>query len=174
MTIRRATLDEVPAVVALAREAFMDAVAPLYSEEGVRTFMEFVSPAGLRERMAENCVTYVAYRGRELVGVAHVRDGSHVAMLFVVPRAQRTGVGRALLAVAVGECTSDVVTVKSSPNAEGAYQRYGFKRTAPEQTDRGIRFIPMAVERKAFNPTLKSRLPEVDRAPSSREDLNPR
>ena len=163
MIIRRATLDEVPAVAALAREAFMDAVAPLYSEEGIRTFLEFVSPAGLRARMAENCVTYVAYRDRDLVGVAHVRDGSHVAMLFVAPRAQRTGVGRALLTMAVGECTSDVVTVKSSPNAEEAYHRYGFKRTAPEQIDRGIRFIPMAVERKAFQLTSAPAAPPVAR-----------
>ena len=159
MIIRRATLDEIPAVASLAREAFMDAVAPLYTEEGIRTFLEFVSLAALRQRMAENCVTYVAYRGRELVGVAHVRDGSHIAMLFVAPRVQRSGIGRALLTVAVDECSSEVVTVKSSPNAEGAYLRYGFKRTAPEQIDRGLRFIPMAVERKAFNPTSAPRVP---------------
>ena len=147
----------------------MDAVAPLYAEEGIRTFLEFASLAALRQRMAENCVTYVAYRGPELVGVAHVRDGSHIAMLFVAPRVQRSGIGRALLTLAVDECTSEIVTVKSSPNAEGAYLRYGFKRTAPEQIDRGIRFIPMAVERKAFQLTSAPAAPPVAR----RVDLAP-
>src|SRR5690242_6009542 len=38
MTIRPATLKEIPAAVALACDSFIKAVAPLYSDEGVRTF----------------------------------------------------------------------------------------------------------------------------------------
>jgi GNAT superfamily N-acetyltransferase len=151
MKVRRATREEVAAVVALARESFNAAVAPLYGEEGKRTFMEFATAEAMLKRMSENYVTYVAHRDGELVGMAHVRDGCHVAMLFVKPQAQRRGIGRQLIEYALAECTSDTVTVASSPNSEGAYLRFGFERSAEERVDRGIRFIMMALNRKKTN-----------------------
>lgn len=148
ITIRRATLEESSAVAALARDSFMAAVAPHYNEEGVRTFMEFATADGMLKRMTENYMTYVAHRDEELVGMAHVRDGSHLAMLFVVPHAQRSGVGRALVEASVTGSASDVVTVNASPNSEQAYLRFGFRRTSAEQVIHGIRFIPMALKRQ--------------------------
>jgi N-acetylglutamate synthase-like GNAT family acetyltransferase len=155
MNVRRATGEEVAAVVALARESFTAAVAPLYGEEGKRTFMEFATAEAMRRRMSENYVTYVAHRDGELAGMAHVRDGCHVAMLFVKPQAQRSGIGRQLIEYAVAECTSDIVTVASTPNSESAYLRFGFERVAEERVDRGIRFIMMARNRKQPNQHLE-------------------
>ncbi|MFO1449837.1 MAG: GNAT family N-acetyltransferase [Opitutaceae bacterium] len=144
MTVRRALTEELPALSLLAQRSFMAAVAPLYSEIGVRTFLEFASTEAMVGRIAEGAVTYGAYDARGLVGMAQVRGGSHLCMLFVAPEAQRLGVGRSLLAALLPECTAEVVTVNASPNAEGAYLRFGFRRTAEEKTVDGIRFIPMA------------------------------
>ena len=35
------------------------------------------------------------------------------------------------------------MTVKSSPYAVDVYRRFGFEATAPEQVNKGIRFVPM-------------------------------
>ena len=144
--IRLAAPEEAESVAALARESFLHAVAPTYSEEGVLTFLEFASGEAMRERMA-NCATFVACRNGHIVGMAQLRDGAHLAMLFVARDEQRTGIGRKLLAAVWSKCTGDVLTVNSSPNAQEAYARFGFKRVAPEQTVKGIRFVAMAMER---------------------------
>lgn len=151
MNVRRATAEEVPEIVVLARQSFDAAVAPLYGEDGHRTFTEFASTESMLKRMGENYVTYVAEREGKLVGMAQVRDGHHLAMLFVMPEAQRKGVGRRLLEFVIAECTSDTITVASSPNSEGAYVRFGFTRIADEKVDRGIRFVMMALNRKNPN-----------------------
>ena len=80
--------------------------------------------------------------------MAHVRDGHHLAMLFVRPDAQRKGVGRSLLELVLAESTAGTITVASSPNSEGAYRRFGFERISDEKIDRGIRFIMMALTLK--------------------------
>ena len=151
MNVRRATEEEVPTVVTLARESFEAAVAPLYGKDGNRTFMEFASVDAMLKRMRENYVTYVAEHEGELLGMAHVRDGHHLAMLFVRPHAQRRGIGRRLVEFAAAECASDILTVASSPNSESAYRRFGFVRIADEKVDRGIRFIMMSRDRKSPN-----------------------
>jgi predicted GNAT family N-acyltransferase len=121
--------------------------------------MEFATAEAMLKRMSENYVTYVAHRDGELMGMAHVRDGSHVAMLFVKPQAQRSGIGRELIEYAVAECTSDTVTVASTPNSEGAYLRFGFERVAEERVDQGIRFIMMALNRKKPTSRLRQQPP---------------
>jgi GNAT superfamily N-acetyltransferase len=155
MTIHSATLQEIPVVVGLARESFIDAVAPLYSADGVRTFLEFATVEAMQKRMQENYATYVAYRDDTLVGMAHVRDGTHISMLFVAPGEQRKGIGRALLEAVLAESTGNVFTINASPNSEQAYIRYGFRRTADEEITNGIRFISMSLKRlnQSLQPT---------------------
>ena len=148
MTIRRATPEEIPAIAMIARESFIAEVAPFYSEEGVQTFLRFASPEAMMKRVAENCVAYVACHAEKFVGMAMIKEASHISMLFVAPGEQRKGVGRKLLEIAVGECTGPQVTVNSSPNAEPAYLRFGFKRTSDEKIDHGLRFIPMIFEKE--------------------------
>jgi GNAT superfamily N-acetyltransferase len=76
-----------------------------------------------------------------LVGMLHLREPRHVAMLFVRSSFQRSGIARALLASA-GDANCEF-TVNSSPNAVGAYERLGFRVTGPEQCVRGIRSTPL-------------------------------
>ena len=80
-------------------------------------------------------------RAGELVGMLHLREPRHVAMLFVRSPFQRSGIARALLASA-GDASCEF-TVNSSPNAVGAYERLGFRVTGPEQCVHGIRFTPL-------------------------------
>ena len=147
MTIRIANLEEIPAVVALSRDSFMSAVAPLYGDEGVRTFLEFATVEAMLKRMSENYATYVAYREDTLIGMAHVKDRAHISMLFIASNEQCKGVGRALVEAVIAESNDRVITVHSSPNAEQAYTRFGFRRTADEQVTDGIRYIPMSLKR---------------------------
>ncbi len=143
MDIREATEEELGSAAALARRTFDLAVAPLYSAAGVITFHAYASEAGVRLRHAEGHLTVVAVADGSITGMAQLKDGMHLAMLFVMPEAQRQGIGRRLVEFILSTTGSQRLTVNSSPNAEAAYRRFGFRRTADEQMTDGIRFIPM-------------------------------
>ena len=170
MLVRCAKLEEVAPAVALACESFMAAVAPHYDQDGIRTFLDFASPEAMLKRVQENYAVYVAYEEEQLVGMAATRDGSHISMLFVAPHAQRRGIGRMLIELALSKCSGDVITVNASPNSDGAYVRFGFRKLSDEKVIDGIRFIPMALEKKKPNqrsePTPGNRPPSKQSSPS--------
>ena len=69
-----------------------------------------------------------------------------IAMLFVTRRAQ--GIAKELVARAIEQtkCENPVLselTVHSSPYAEAAYQKMGFRRIGNTRIEHGIRYVPM-------------------------------
>lgn len=141
ITYRQIEAAETAAVAALVREVFDQCVAPYYQLNGVTEFHRYASADALSKRHESGHVTFVAERGGELVGMPHLREPCHVAMLFVRSLFQRSGIARGLLATA-GDANCEF-TVNSSPNAVAAYERLGFRLVGSEQCVRGIRFIPM-------------------------------
>ena len=64
---------------------------------------------------------------------------------------QRKGIAKELLLRSIEICRKrkpdfSRITVNSSPNAFGAYQKMGFKATGDEKVVNGIRFIPMELQ----------------------------
>lgn len=146
--------EEARAASAVALAAFDRFVAPHYSEEGRATFHKYAAGDFLLYRLSQGETGFIAVEdegeGERVVGMATARSGTHLAMLFVHPDAQRKGIGRALLDEVVRYVKQatpglDLLTVHSSPNAHDAYLRFGFKDTGPEVEDQGIRSIPMAL-----------------------------
>ena len=143
MIIRKATPEELPAILALVHQSFMEAVAPHFSQEGIRNFFDYARMNSMRERMQANHVTYVAYKEDELVGMAHVKEQTHISMLFVAPKWQRNGIGREILNTIIREAYGDKITVHSGPNSKDAYRKFGFLPTSEEKQVNGMRLIPM-------------------------------
>ncbi len=132
----------------LVVRAFRQSVAVLYSPEGVTEFLRFAKSEAIKERAKKNFRVFVADTGQEICGMVEVRDCHHISMLFVEPEAQRLGIGRRLLNLAIEVCRKEdpqlrEVTVNSSPNAVEAYRRFGFAVTSPEKEKKGLRFTPM-------------------------------
>jgi GNAT superfamily N-acetyltransferase len=139
------------AVSLLAKEVFDEFVSPFYSQEGREEFHRYAATEALQERNRRDHATLIAESGGRIVGMLHLRQWQHVAMLFVARSHQRGGVGRALLRAAAElvrqhDPSSCRLTVNSSPNAVAAYRRLGFSLVGPEQVIRGIRFLPMEIE----------------------------
>ena len=138
----------------LIRDVFMDFVAQYYSEEGVKEFLSYITPERLAERMQSNHVGFLAELGEILVGVIEIRRFEHITLLFVDGLYQQRGIAAELLRKALEYAKRnrpglDALTVNSSPNAVAAYRKLGFTQAEPEQTQHGIRYIPMelAIER---------------------------
>ncbi|MGD8639039.1 MAG: GNAT family N-acetyltransferase [Gammaproteobacteria bacterium] len=137
---------EESAVCELVAQVFNKLVAPGYEQEGIEEFFRFANPIALAERIRSGGFVLVARKSGNLVGALEFALPDHIAMLFVILRKQ--GIGKELLGRAIDKARSEnsalsKVTVHSSPYAEAAYEKMGFRRIGDDTIEHGIRFIPM-------------------------------
>jgi GNAT superfamily N-acetyltransferase len=83
----------------------------------------------------------------EIVGFGALRDGNYLTHLFVSKSMQGQGVGRRLLSALLNTTEAKELSLRSSVNAVGFYESYGFETTGRESDFNGIRFVPMCLKR---------------------------
>ena len=135
-------IDEIPAAKELAWDVFMRFEAPVYSEEGIQTFRNFLDG----RQGSELLNWYGAFDGGELIGTLAMRENQHISLFFVKAEQQGKGFGRLLFERMKNDYETKKITVNSSPYAVPIYKKLGFVPTSPEQTADGIRFTPMKFE----------------------------
>lgn len=124
--IRPARPDDVTAISAICIAAFSSAVAPSLSAQGVATFMQVATAGAFAERLRGDNHILVAERDDRVAGVIELKEGRHLAMLFVDPACQGQGIGHALFEAVLPQVREPVLTVRASLNAVPTYLRYGF------------------------------------------------
>lgn len=139
---------EEQAVCDLVKQVFDALVAPGYEREGVEEFHRFAAPVALASRVASGGFVLLARRAEAIVGALEFAPPDRIAMLFVSQRGR--GVAKALVASAIERAGREIpslskVTVHSSPYAETAYRKMGFRRTGDDVIEHGIRYAPMAL-----------------------------
>jgi len=143
MQIREMTHDDLPSANALCLAAFMLAVAPSLSARGVETFAKVAAQQAFAERMMGDNLMLVCVAEGALTGLIELKEGRHVAMLFVAPGWQRRGVGKRLLNAALEQARANVVTVRASLASVAAYERYGFTLAGDVGEFAGLVYQPM-------------------------------
>ncbi|NIW10783.1 MAG: GNAT family N-acetyltransferase [Gammaproteobacteria bacterium] len=139
-TMRREDVSDVSRIVL---DSFLHSVSSHLSEQGIATFRTIASEKAFLERMSEENTMLVYESAGAIHGYVEVKEGRHLALLFVDPAKQRKGVGAQLVAEALKYCTGGVVTVNASLNSVGTYLGYGFEIAGPEAELQGLRFRPM-------------------------------
>ncbi len=145
--IRQADADDAPAVSRLIRSlAHHFFLAP--DGQGAERFLASTSAAELYALMASPHFDYLtAWQGDALVGVAGMRDHTHLYHLFVAPHVQGQGLARRmwrlLLQAAREAGKGQRITVNSSPVGVPVYERLGFRQEGTEIRTDGIRYTPM-------------------------------
>ena len=141
MIVRVLPKEDLQNALSLTLRVFLQFEAPDYVPQGIETFRSFLK----NEKELSALRIYGAYEESALVGILATRgeDGSHIALFFVDALWQGRGVGRALFEAARGHCSSDRMTVHSSPYARPIYEHLGFSALSDEQLSDGIRYIPM-------------------------------
>ncbi|WP_305856646.1 GNAT family N-acetyltransferase [Balneatrix alpica] len=145
--IRAMQPQDAAAVSRLCLAAFQQAVAPTLSAEGVATFASIAAAEAFLARMAGDNLLWVAEQDGQVQGVIELKEGRHIAMLFVDPQMQRQGVGKALLATALQHARVTQVTVKASLSSVPAYQHYGFVCSDEVGESAGLIYQPMVIQR---------------------------
>ncbi|MEM5529441.1 GNAT family N-acetyltransferase [Gammaproteobacteria bacterium AS21] len=150
MSIRKLENKDVEAVSELCMASFSKSVAASLSEEGVATFSKIAASDAFHHRMTEDNVMLVAQCDGKIEGVIELKEGRHVAMLFVDPDRQMKGVGRELLASALTYARVDTVTVSASLSSVVAYKKYGFECKGDVAESAGLIYQPMQIELEAI------------------------
>ena len=88
----------------------------------------------------------VAKERERIVGMAALRAGCHVSLLFVDEKYHGMGIGRKLVAALQQTYLAEgcvQLTVNSAPSAIGFYEKLGFIKTDDMKTADGITYLPM-------------------------------
>ncbi len=126
--------------------AFQDSVASGLSEEGINAFSGLSSPEAFSKRLVEDNTMFVYEEQGQILGMVELKEGRHVAMLFVSPAHQKRGIGQKLIAAALACRRVQSVTVSASIPSVPAYQSYGFNVVGAEEEKQGLRYVPMQIE----------------------------
>lgn len=148
VTIRRGTPKDVIRIHYLVKDVFNEFVAPGYSEEGIKTFFDYIRPENIVENHNNNHFTLVAALQDDIIGVIHMRDFEHISLMFVDKKYHRRGIARRLFDGARQICKKErpqtgEITVNSSPYAVPVYNKLGFRVAGGEEIKNGIRYVPM-------------------------------
>ena len=148
ITIRKIRSDEWDDMISLVWRTFLKFEAPQFEEEGIRSFMEFISDERLKKlfEIGEYPI-FAAYADQRMAGTISLRNDCHVSLLFVAEAFQKKGIGRLLVNRAEEYVRNDTqkncLTVNAAPYATEFYHRVGFEDTQPQQHQDGIIFTPM-------------------------------
>ena len=141
LTFRRATADDIDAVVALVESAYRgDASRAGWTTEADLLDGRRTGADDIRACLDRACsVIVLAERGGQLVACAHVAvedDAGYFGMFSVVPTLQGAGVGKRVLAEAerivrdeFGLARMRMTVIDVRDELIGFYQRRGYRRT---------------------------------------------
>lgn len=129
-------------------KTFMKFEGPVYTAEGIRNFLDFITDEELfRSFLEGKYLMMVAMDEDRIIGAASVRDGNHLSLLFVDESYHRQGVGRKLMSrlceFLKNEAGEEDITLKAAPYAVMFYRKIGFWATGPEEHYSGIKVTPM-------------------------------
>ncbi|MBO5551427.1 MAG: GNAT family N-acetyltransferase [Lachnospiraceae bacterium] len=146
--------EEFRPAMELCWRVFCEFQSGLTGREGRESFSRFINDETLHTVFLNGGFPVIAaYDDGAMIGVAALRNGPHLSLLFVEGCYQHMGVGRALLDYLHGWLLENKgwlggarLTVNASVTGEGFYHRLGFKDTGPKVNKDGIDYTPMEIE----------------------------
>jgi ribosomal protein S18 acetylase RimI-like enzyme len=147
LSIRKATLHDIPVIQNIAYNTWPAAYGEILSEQQLSYMLELIySPSSLSNQLNEGHQYFIAEIGNEPVGFCDfgfVKDDTYkLHKIYVLPTAQKTGAGKALLNVAI-ESVKDsggdtlILNVNRHNNAKDFYRKMGFSVSYEEDIDIG-------------------------------------
>jgi len=144
---------DVKPVSAICMASFLRSVADTLSQEGISTFSNIAATNAFLDRMKGDNLMLVAENNGKIEGVIELKEGRHVAMLFISIERQKKGIGRKLLSSALNHAKVETVTVSASLSSVPAYEKYGFECKGKVGESAGLVYQPMEIKLKPMYAT---------------------
>lgn len=153
VTFREAVLDDADAISDLIMDSQRQFCFHEYTPAGQQLMAEVCGRKALKHYLERGDVYYVAESEGKIIGVAGIRDNSHLAHNFVDANWHRRGVSRRLWKLASDEClrrgNPGSFDLRASTYAIPVYLSWGFVQTGPTDQEYGITSTPMALDTTA-------------------------
>jgi GNAT superfamily N-acetyltransferase len=151
--VRKMEEKDVEAVSATCMASFLRSVADTLTEEGVSTFSNIATSNAFLDRMKGDNLMLVAEKDGKIEGVIELKEGRHVAMLFISPEYQKQSIGRKLLSTALNHAKVETITVSASLSSVHAYEQYGFECKGETEESAGLVYQPMDLKLNTYEPS---------------------
>lgn len=150
LRIRLAQLDDARVIGALSRRVVRRWVVPDQPRKIGRALLLRLGARALRQKIIEGQRFHLAYLGNVLVGVAAMRDDSHLIHFYVGTRYQGRGIARRLWQRAMRDAIRRAGTRRFTLNATRCavpvYLRLGFRADGAERlSPLGVLTTPMSL-----------------------------
>jgi ribosomal protein S18 acetylase RimI-like enzyme len=136
---------DIPEISLLVEQTSELQVIPTLSSEGQLSMRSARSADILSIADASKYRAVKAVSDDKIIGYVAWRDPYYIAQLYVLPESQNRGVGGALLDAVIARSGCDRLHLRASINAIGFYERCGFTHDGAEESDKGIRYVPMSL-----------------------------
>ena len=146
MHVRKMKQQDLASVSSICMKAFIHSVAPSLSSEGIDTFRGIAAEDSFSNRIKGDNTILVFEDEGKVKGVIELKEGRHVAMLFVDPESQNKGIGNELISEVMAYARTKTITVSASLNSVSAYLKYGFACTGEPDEKSGLKYQPMELE----------------------------
>jgi len=151
INIRKAETSDAKAISELILSLTKKYVCPTCDASAHNILLSSMSEDSIEKYLSTNYDYVVAVStDNEVIGVAGVRDNTHLYHLFVDDNFQGNGLSRKLWEAvkeeAIRKGNNGSFTVNSAVNSEGVYLRFGFKRTEGIRNRQGMVDVPMVLE----------------------------
>ena len=143
LTVEKLDINDLLVVSQLIEQSFDESVAPTLNDEGIETFKKGLSVESLEKRFNSDNLFMICRNEKEIIGVGEIRDKNHLNLLFVETRLQKKGIGGKILNELICQTEENEVTVNSSLNAVGAYEKLGFDKIGLPSEVNSIKYQPM-------------------------------
>lgn len=146
VSFRAACREDAEAVFNVTKASISGLARASYSRNQIENWMGERTPVFYEELIAEGRLT-VCLRGRIVIGFVDAEPGE-VTRLFILPEAAGAGLGRRLLEIGIAQARvghDGPVRLEATINAEGFYQRHGFRSTGRGTFSHGLGGEPIEI-----------------------------
>lgn len=146
MNIEPITSSDIGKVIYVIERSFSQTVAPWWSEEAQDVFLkQDLSEEKVSKLVFDENICLKAVENKDIVGVLLFSSVSKLAHLFVKPSEYKKGIATMLFGAALKLVDERVeyLSLISTEVAVVAYERLGFKKSAPAFRYNGCIFQPM-------------------------------
>jgi GNAT superfamily N-acetyltransferase len=146
ISFRSARREDAETVFNLTRTSIGGLAGASYSQAQLANWMGARTPAFYEELIAKGRMT-ICERGGVVVGFVDAVPGE-VTRLFILPEAAGLGLGRRLLEIGIEQARlghSGPIRLEATINAEGFYQKHGFRSIGRGRFSHGLGGEPVEI-----------------------------
>lgn len=159
--MRMARQDDSRAIGILGRRVIRRWILPYQPAEAAALLLAGMTATSIRAKIQAGQRVHLAFVGAALVGIAAIRDDSHVFQFFVGTRYQGQGIGRKLWHRVMRDCIrragTRFFTLNAALGAVPVYLRMGFEPNASAKRPKSkIISVPMIYRLKSVRHLRKT------------------